>query len=59
MGINRKNRQKNGKKREETGRNGERKRMRKKTTNSIDDNKIMQPLGRGSTRRQGNKNCDI
>ena len=57
-GRNRKKREKrgrNGTKWEEMGRNGK----RKKTNNSIDDNKIMQPLWRGRTRKQTNKKCDI
>ena len=64
-GKKRKETVRNGKKRVETGRNGKkgketgRNGKRKTTTNSIDDNKITQPLWRGRTRRQENRQARI
>ena len=55
----------NGKNWEETGRNGKGKRKRKrkskmkKTTSSIDDNNITEPLRRGRTRKQENRQTRI
>ena len=67
-GRNRKKRkeaEKNGKKQAEMGGNRKRKRKWKgkrkwkRTKHLINDNKIMQPLWRGRTTRQADKNLDI